>query len=62
MQVFVYVTNGPIVDIKINSQSIKPRSYSFLAAESLVFFAALLNSQPIVDSMVSFVCFSIMLL
>ena len=43
-------------------QRSKTRSDSFLAAESLVFIAALLNSQPIVDSMVSFVCFSILLL
>ena len=55
MQVFVYFTNVPIVYIV--KEVIKPRSYSFLAAETLVFLAALLNSQPIVDSMVSFVCF-----
>ena len=38
------------------------RAYSFLAAESLFFLAALLSSQPILDSRVSFVCVSILLL
>ena len=38
------------------------RAYSFLVAESLFFLAALLSSQPILDSRVSFVCVSILLL
>ena len=38
------------------------RAYSFLAAESLFFLASLLSSQPILDSRVSFVCVSILLL
>ena len=40
----------------------KIRAYSFLAAESLFFLAALLSSKPILDSRVSFVCVSILLL
>ena len=53
-QLVVYVTDVPI--------DCQRRAYSFLAAESLFFIAALLSSQPILDSRVSFVCVSILLL
>ncbi len=57
----VYLLIGQLVG-RSYCRDCQRRAYSLLAAESLFFLAALLSSQPILDSRVSFVCVSILLL
>ena len=56
-QLGVCVTDVPIVEIVKEGPTL-----SWLLNRSVLFLAALLSSQPILDSRVSFVCVSILLL